>query len=291
MAAVRGMGVAVITSRSGITDPGPRSRSTARCSTPKRCCSSITTTPRARYSTPSEIRAWVPTTMSTSPAASPSEALRRSAAPRLPDNRSTRRGRSPPSLDGSGTHRSWSNAAIVWWCCSASTSVGAIKAPWKPPCTAVSKALRATTVLPAPTSPCMSLCMGCGLARSQTISSITRCWAPVSGNGRRARKRSTSSPPTACDSPAVFRSSQRLRLTSSSCTRRSSSNMRRRRASLDSRMVAGRWIPFIARWRPTRSNRCSTARGNGIGHAARLAAVEGLLDELGYVPGAQIRLL
>ena len=51
MAAVRGIGVAVITSRSGSrpspSSPRPLSRRAARCSTPKRCCSSITTTPRS----------------------------------------------------------------------------------------------------------------------------------------------------------------------------------------------------------------------------------------------------
>jgi hypothetical protein len=48
MAAVRGMGVAVITSTSGTAWPpsSALARSAARCSTPKRCCSSMTTTPR-----------------------------------------------------------------------------------------------------------------------------------------------------------------------------------------------------------------------------------------------------
>ena len=40
--------------------PAPFARSAARCSTPKRCCSSITTTPSDRNSTPSWISAWVP---------------------------------------------------------------------------------------------------------------------------------------------------------------------------------------------------------------------------------------
>ena len=47
MAAVRGIGVAVITSTSGTAPPPALSRRAARCSTPKRCCSSITTTPEA----------------------------------------------------------------------------------------------------------------------------------------------------------------------------------------------------------------------------------------------------
>ena len=45
IAAVRGIGVAVITSRSG-TPPDDLSRNAARCSTPNRCCSSTTTAPR-----------------------------------------------------------------------------------------------------------------------------------------------------------------------------------------------------------------------------------------------------
>ena len=45
MAAVRGMGVAVMTSTSGTEPSAPLARRAARCSTPKRCCSSTTTTP------------------------------------------------------------------------------------------------------------------------------------------------------------------------------------------------------------------------------------------------------
>ena len=44
-----GSGVAVITSTSG---ESPLARSRSRCSTPKRCCSSITATPRRANSTP-----------------------------------------------------------------------------------------------------------------------------------------------------------------------------------------------------------------------------------------------
>ena len=51
--------------------PSPLPRSAARCSTPKRCCSSITTTPRALNATCSVSRAWVPTRMSTVPSDRP----------------------------------------------------------------------------------------------------------------------------------------------------------------------------------------------------------------------------
>ena len=67
-ASVRGIGVAVITRRSGCS-PLPLSR--ARCSTPNRCCSSTTTRPSRRNSTPSWTSAWVPTTHAVLPAAEP----------------------------------------------------------------------------------------------------------------------------------------------------------------------------------------------------------------------------
>ena len=68
IATVRGMGVAVITSRCGNSPWGPRRPS--RCSTPKRCCSSTTTKPRSLNSTPSESSACVPITIWAVPSAS-----------------------------------------------------------------------------------------------------------------------------------------------------------------------------------------------------------------------------
>ena len=53
IAAVRGIGVAVITNTSGVEASAPFLPSAARCSTPNRCCSSITTTPRLANCTPS----------------------------------------------------------------------------------------------------------------------------------------------------------------------------------------------------------------------------------------------
>ena len=67
-ASVRGIGVAVITSRCGTRSPSPaRRRRLTRCRTPKRCCSSTITRPRRANSSLSWISAWVPTTRSTSP--------------------------------------------------------------------------------------------------------------------------------------------------------------------------------------------------------------------------------
>ena len=68
-----GSGVAVMTSTSGTASPALLSRSAARCSTPKRCCSSITTTPSERNSMPSWISAWVPMARSTSPVGQPGQ--------------------------------------------------------------------------------------------------------------------------------------------------------------------------------------------------------------------------
>ena len=180
MAAVRGMGVAVITRTSGTA--APFSRRAARCSTPNRCCSSMTATPRERKATRSSSRAWVPMTMSTSPAlrAVPSR-LRSAAVVRLVSS-STRNGRSPNRSSPSvGTVKCWSSAFTFRWCCSASTSVGAIRAPWWPPCTATSRALTATRVLPDPTSPCSNRCMGTGAARSASTSAMARSLRPGEG--------------------------------------------------------------------------------------------------------------
>ncbi len=75
IASVRGMGVAVITSMSGIH---PFVRSAARCLTPKRCCSSTTTRPRPWNSTPSWISACVPTVTWARPSAARACACSRS---------------------------------------------------------------------------------------------------------------------------------------------------------------------------------------------------------------------
>ena len=77
--------------------------------------------------------------------------------------------------------------AIVRKCCSASVSVGAMSAPCRPFSTARSSAYSATTVLPEPTSPCSSRCIGTVRARSASISRIACSWYGVSANGRALR--------------------------------------------------------------------------------------------------------
>ena len=59
-----------------------------------------------------------------------------------------------------------------------------MSAPWCPPWTATSSAASATTVLPEPTSPWSSRCMGSDPARSALMASMARRWAAGQGEGQ-----------------------------------------------------------------------------------------------------------
>ncbi len=184
IAAVRGMGVAVITSRSGSAASSersrPLSRSAARCSTPKRCCSSMTTTPRARKRTSSVNKAWVPTTMSTDPSRRPSSTAWRSLARSRPVSSWIDSGRTPPRTAVVDLRQSLEVLAQT-------TRGVARRAPRSAPSGRLvvapsidaSNAVNATTVLPEPTSPWRSRCMGSGDERSAAISPSTRRCAAV----------------------------------------------------------------------------------------------------------------
>ena len=105
-------------------------------------------------------------TMPASPEAASRSACRRAAVVWLPVSRTTRVPMSlPPSMPPSA--RSPSIAVIDRWCCAARTSVGASSAAWPPASMAASMARSATTVLPEPTSPCSSRCIG--LSRGQLL--------------------------------------------------------------------------------------------------------------------------
>ena len=177
-------------------------------------------------------------------------------------------------------------------CCSARTSVGAMKAPWCPPCTAASSVQTATTVLPAPTSPCSSRCIGCGPARS--LPDLGDGRALVGGElerqaveerveqralGRRGR----------C--PRVVRSMCRLRWTSASWTRSSSSSTSRRRATslcghrlggVDAGERLGPGHQVVAVEHPV---------GHGIGQTPAGRPPQGLGHPVADLPGGQARLL
>ena len=176
----------------------------------------------------------------------------------------TRSGRSWKRLSGAGTVTPSRRATTVAACCSARTSVGAMNAPWWPPWTATSSVLTATTVLPDPTSPWRSRCIGCGPARSCSISAITARWSSVSANGQplvearrpaRPRRRGgcpwRRAPAPSCAGRAT------------SWTRSSSSKARRRRASSFSAIESGAWMPNSARCRSTRPKRRRAGSGTG----------------------------
>ena len=170
MARVRGIGVAVMTSTCG----GFRLllHSLALCATPKRCCSSMTASPKCANCTVSSMMAWVPTNICTSPQANASSMACRFLPFTMPVSSSTLM--SIP----------FRNSLMVCRCCSAKISVGAIMQAWNPLSSAMSMVISATSVLPDPTSPCRSLFICLPLHMSARISCITRFCAPVRLKGR-----------------------------------------------------------------------------------------------------------
>ena len=115
-------------------------------------------------------------------------------------------------------------------------------AAWNPLWTPTSNAATATTVLPEPTSPWSSRCMGAGAAMSAPISSITRRWAPVGLNGRPSMKRSTRSGSgwIRCAMPTDSLSLRFLVIASATSWRKNSSNTSRRRAAPTSARESGK---------------------------------------------------
>ena len=237
MATVRGMGVAVMTRVWGLCPA--LSRRASRCSTPKRCCSSTTASPRSANWTASWIRAWVPTTIPAAPLAMSSSALRRAVAPMLPVSRVTSVAfSSPPSLPGMA---SGPRARVIFsWCWVASTSVGASMAACPPLSTTCSMARSATTVLPEPTSPCSRRFMGAVPESSAAICSPTSRCPGVSSNGRSASKRArmpsarTGRGSTGCEACSA------RRRRSSACSTNASWKRKRRWADSYAATVSGR---------------------------------------------------
>ena len=217
IATVRGIGVAVITSTCGGLPSGCLVRRACRCSTPNRCCSSTTISPRLAKKTPSDSSAWVPTTIPACPEAIVSSASLRAFAGSDPVSRviavaSCGAPSSPPRPSGPSTSRS----DLACW--AASTSVGASMTACRPESITCSIARSATTVLPEPTSPCSSRFIGWIVARSVAIVSPTDFWPSVSSNGR-FWSNTSSNPPgiRGHGSAGKFRASAR-RLASTSCT-------------------------------------------------------------------------
>ncbi len=227
----------------------PLERRASRCSTPKRCCSSTTTRPRSWNWTLSSISAWVPMTMPASPVTRSSRASRRAAIPMEPVSRTTLVPRSePPSMPPSASSPIIS--VIERWCCWARTSVGASIAAWPPASTTVSMARRATIVLPEPTSPWRSRCIGCSVARSSKISLLTFSWPSVRVKGSLASK--ASSRPSATGRRATAGSWV------SAYRRRARATWRTNASSHLSRALASSTSAFVC-------GRCTFSRASGSG--------------------------
>ena len=117
-------------------------------------------------------RAWVPTVSCIFPECNPSSILVRCAFGMRPVT-------SAISKPNGAT-----SSRMVWACCSAKISVGAIKAACAPLSAAHNMAWRATRVLPDPTSPCNRRCMATGHCKSWSISAMACVCACVNLKGR-----------------------------------------------------------------------------------------------------------
>ena len=263
-ASVRGIGVAVITSRCGAPCPSPLSRSFARCATPNRCCSSITTSPSAPNPTPSASSACVPIRTSICPAASSASsdcahALRRrrgqqldraapSAAPSAARSRraARRAARSAPSPRSAGPR----------------ARPGAPRRTRPPSCPRRRRLAAAGSSAPsrARSSPSSSIVRRCarvsvnGSARASTSSSlgVARTRRPPHP-ARRSRRRSAIATPSANSSPNASRRCHRL--SPRFIAARSSDAMSaRRRVQARERRARGSAAPAA----------CSTRRGHAI---------------------------
>ena len=151
---VRGMGVAV---RVKTSTSARNDLSSSFCRTPKRCSSSIITSPRRMKLTSLDKILWVPITISIVPSLIPTIALATSLAERNRDSSTT--------LTGQSAKRSENVCA----CCSAKRVVGHKIATCLPFAMAKNVARKATSVLPNPTSPQTSRSIG----RPEVISAKT----------------------------------------------------------------------------------------------------------------------
>ena len=191
-------------------------RRARRWATPKRCCSSMMASAKFLKCTLSWMMACVPTTSCAWPLSMSSSMVRRSLAFCVPVSHAVvmPKGSNQPSS--------------LRKCCSANISVGAISAHCQPASIQMVAASAATTVLPAPTSPCSKRCMGTLRAMSDAISAHTRCWALVRVKGSAASKRACSVPPsTSANTGARKVARARRDMSCESCCASSSSALSR----------------------------------------------------------------
>ena len=174
MATVRGIGVAVITSTCG--GVAALLRNASRCSTPNRCCSSTTTSPRSKNWTVFSQQRVGPDDDAGIADADVEQRLAPRGGALIDPVTSATRVASSAAPSSPCRPSGPSSASIDRACCCASTSVGASNAACPPESTTASIARSATTVLPDPTSPCSRRCIGTGRARS-AISSVAHLTA------------------------------------------------------------------------------------------------------------------
>ena len=139
--------------------------------TPKRCCSSTMEKARFLKLTPSWKRVCVPM----SRFMVPDSKLDKISLRDLPLSLPVRMEMLMPIFFARG--------ASVWKCWRARSSVGAMKATCPPDSMTEQEAMKATMVLPEPTSPCRRRIMRSVLDKSVVISSMLRCWAAVKVKG------------------------------------------------------------------------------------------------------------
>ena len=119
---------------------------------------------------------------------------------------------------------------MVRRCCAAKTSVGASSAACPPLSMTVSIARSATIVFPEPTSPCSSRFIGCGCAKSFSISAETARWPAVSSKGSDASNSFRSPSVFTVRATASRPLSSLRRVSSNNCSRNASSKVSRSRA-------------------------------------------------------------
>ena len=174
-------------------------------------------------------------------------------------------------------------AVIERWCCWASTSVGASSAAWPPESTTWSIARSATTVLPEPTSPCSSRCIGWPWPSSAAISSPTLRWPSVSANGSRSSNRSRMPPGAPGRGLATVASIAARRRASTVCATNASSYLSRFSAETFWPQLSGRWIQRSAWSTSIRSSASRTCGGSTLRDV--VDEVEGEPDGVLELPG------
>ena len=201
--------------------------------------------------TSSSKRACVPTSTSTSPAATRASTASRSAGGVDPVS-------TPHEMPA------WSNSGPrLLPCWRASTSVGAMSSAWPPVSAAAASACAATTVLPVPTSPRSRWFAVAGAASAARMSSRAAFCSSVSSQGSAAASAVRRGPSVTWRTGSHPSARSRPSSMSMSSRNSSSSYTRRRRASEASSMLRGKWMAASAAPRLMRRYFARSSSGSG----------------------------